>query len=559
MTQITQMDGRRRSHPLSTTPMKTRTLALAAGLACLVASGCETQKFLDVNENPNAPQTVSANLYLPPIIHALITGQQFDGRFIGHYAQEWYRTDNNCYPTWGRMGHDAGSVTTTCPGGVDNAGEQWRAVYWNAGQGLVDMMSKAEAEKRWDLLGAGQVLKAWGWQALADVHGEVIVKEAFNQGASFSFNYDTQEDTYAEVRRLLNEAITNLQRTDGAVDPVYLGRTDKLFNGDRTRWLRLAYGLLAVNLSHYTNKTSLYKPADVIAAVDKSFASQTEDALFVYPNASADNADRNFLGTTRANLALYRQTQFVVGLLNGTALGGPVDPRMSRMLAPAPDAQYRGLDVNVQGFGGLTTNQQPLNPNGYSGTPPSGAPGRYVFSDKAKFPVMTYAQLQFIKAEAAYRAGDKATALAAYRNGILAHFAFVNARNAEDGFNTTQISATDRDAYVNNPAITPPSANALTLTQIMTQKYIAQWGWSHNELWMDLRRFNYTGADPVTGQQVFPGFAPPTQLFVDNNGKLAQRLRPRFNSEYAWNRVGLQAIGGLEPDFHTKPLWITTP
>ena len=61
--------------------------------------------------------------------------------------------------------------------------------------------------------------------------------------------------------------------------------------------------------------------------------------------------------------------------------------------------------------------QQPFNFFGYAGTGGLGLPSRYIFDDKTKFPFMTYAQLQFVKAEAAYRLGDKATALAAYRNG----------------------------------------------------------------------------------------------------------------------------------------------
>jgi len=38
-----------------------------------------------------------------------------------------------------------------------------------------------------------------------------------------------------------------------------------------------------------------------------------------------------------------------------------------------------------------------------------------------------------------------------------------------------------------------------------------------------------------------------------------QRIRPRFNSEYVWNRASLDVIGGLATDYHTKPLWITLP
>jgi hypothetical protein len=37
------------------------------------------------------------------------------------------------------------------------------------------------------------------------------------------------------------------------------------------------------------------------------------------------------------------------------------------------------------------------------------------------------------------------------------------------------------------------------------------------------------------------------------------RIRPRYNSEYVWNVPGLQAIGALDPSYHTKLLWIIQP
>jgi hypothetical protein len=522
--------------------MKKRYAALFAGCLSL-STGC--QDFLDVNTNPNAPQTVSANLYLAPMVHWMVTSPQFDGRFVARYTQQ-LTLPGTSLSTWDRMGYDPGS---------DNGGQQWRDVYWSLGQNLVDMMTKAEAEERWDLLGVGHVLKAWGWQVLTDLHGEIIVKEAINQGTTFSFNYDTQEFAYQEVQRLLNKAIELLQRSDGAVDAVYLAKGDKLYLGDRTKWLKLAYGMLALNLNHYTNK-STYKPADVIAAVDKSFASNADDALLTYPNTQSDLADVNFLGRTRNNFTTYRQTRLILGLMNGTEFGGVVDPRMTRMLSPAPDGQYRGLDPSVVNFGGLTATQQPNNPMGYAGTGGATLPGRYLFDDKAKVPVMTYAQLQFIKAEAAYKAGDKAAALTAYTNGISSHIDFVNARNLDNAQPVAQITAAEKAAFLASPAIVPAAA-ALTLTHIMSQKYIAQWAWGHNELWMDMRRYHYTDVDPASGKQVFPGFTPPTNLYPDNAGKVVQRIRPRYNSEYVWNIPGLTAIGGMAADYQTKPLWIT--
>ncbi|MBI3504247.1 MAG: RagB/SusD family nutrient uptake outer membrane protein [Proteobacteria bacterium] len=527
------------------TPAK---IVRGALLAALLVATPSCRNFLDVNSNPNGPQTVSANLYLAPMIHWMFTAPQYDGRFVGRYTQQWMLANaQTTLSTWDREGYDPAS---------DNGAEQWRDVYWSLGQNLVDMMTKAEAEQRWDLLGVGQIMKAWGWQVLTDLHGEIIIKEAIDP-SRFSFDYDTQDFAYQEIQRLLGLAITNLQRTDGAVDPVYLGRTDKVYNGDRTKWLKLAYGMMALNLNHFSNKSS-YSPANVIANVDKSFASNADDALLQYQGTNND--DRNFLGVTRGNINSYRQTLFALGLMNGTQFGGTVDPRMSRMLAPSPDGQYRGVDPNVPGFGAMSTTQQPLNFFGYAGS--AGAPGaqsRYIFDDKTKMPLMTFSELQFIKAEAAYRGGDKATALAAYKLAIASHIDFVNARNQDNGQAPTQISAAEKAAFLADPNIVPANPAQLTLTHIMSQKYIALWGWGHNEIWMDMRRYHYTDIDPASGRQVYPGFAPPAVLYPDNNGKVVQRIRPRYNSEYVWNVPGLTAIGGLALDYHTKALWITQP
>lgn len=515
-----------------------------AGVLGLTAS---CQDFLDVNTNPNAPETVAANLYLSPMLHWMVTGQHWDGRCTAQYTQQMsYAVASTIWRQYAQMGPNYNT---------DNCGQQWRDVYWSFGQNLIDMMRIARDEERWDILGAGYVMKAWGWQAITDLHGEVIVSEAFDQ-SKFDFGYDDQEFVYEEVQRLLDSAIVYLGRTDGAVDASYMARGDKMYNGDREKWLKFAHGLYAINLSHYSNK-STYDPAEVIAHVDQSFTSNADDALWSFPNTQND--DRNFLGPSRNNFGNFRQTQFVVGLMDGTMFGVE-DPRMSRMLSPSPDGDYRGIDPDVTNpLTAFSTDQRPNNPYGYPSTPPAGSPGIYLFADQVRMPAMTYAQLQFVKAEAAYHAGNRALALEAYREGIAAHFDFVNARNAEDGQQPTQISAAERDAFLANPAIVPTDPNALTLQMIMSQKYIAQWAWAFNELWMDMRRYNYTDADPVTGEPIYPGFEIPQVLHSFNEEKPVYRLRPRYNSEYVWNEKGLAEIGALALDYHTKPLWIITP
>src|SRR3954464_5831967 len=254
-----------------------------------LASAAACSDYLDVNTNPNGPQTVTANLYLPPIEHWMVTAPQFDGRFVGRYTQEWALVNGqSAVTTWDRMGYDPGS---------DNGAEQWRDVYWSLGQNLIDMNTKAQAEQRWDLLGVGLIMKAWGWQVLTDLHGEIIVKEAVDQ-SRFTFDYDSQQYAYEEVKRLLDSAIVLLQHQDGAVDAGYLAVGDHIYNGDRTKWLKFAYGFRALSLNHYSNKAS-YDPTAVIADIDRSFASNADDAQLQYPALSTDNADRNFWGTSR--------------------------------------------------------------------------------------------------------------------------------------------------------------------------------------------------------------------------------------------------------------------
>ena len=339
--------------------MKKRHIALLAA-ALGTAGACSD--YLDVNTNPNGPQVVSANVYLPPMLHWLVTSPQYDGRFVGHYTQEWISLSTNTSPalTWGRMGYDPGS---------DNGAMQWRDVYWSLGQNLVDMNNKATAEQRWDLLGVGLILKAWGWQVLTDLHGPIIIKEAFDESRT-AFDYDPEDFAYSEVQRLLDSAIVLLNRTDGAVDANYLAQGDHIYNGNRVKWLQFAHGLKAISLNHFTNK-STYDPAKVIAEVDASFKSNADDALMTYPATSPDLQDRNFNGPSRGNLPLYRQTQFVVGLMNGTQFGGTRDPRIERMLANAPDSVYHGLDP-VNRTSGVPAAQQPGQ-----------LFGKYLFNDRS--------------------------------------------------------------------------------------------------------------------------------------------------------------------------------
>ncbi len=520
-----------------------KSIVIKTLLIALVITSTGCKKWLDVNRSPNAPDIVAPKLYLGPMMTNMAFAAPIDGRYVGKYAQFW--SEVTALDTWDRHGYLYSAS--------DPAAEHWRVVYFLMGYNLNDMMRISESEQRWDLLGIGHVFKAWGWLNLTVLQGQIIVSQAFDTSRK-TFDYDSQEYVYGEIIKQLDLAITNLQRTDGKVDAAYIGANDIIYNGNREKWLKFAYGLKAMALNHFSNKTT-YNPDAIIDAVNKSFASNADDAKFKYTGLA--NASKNYLSPDRGNFTSVRQTNFFLKTLNGTQFNGVVDPRLRRLIFPATDGGFYGGEAT---FAVPTTgNTAPKTIWGTNNVSGIDLPGNYVFNAKSSVPWMTYAQLQFIKAEAAFRKGDKPTALAAYKNGISAHIDFVNTANAEAANSAiTAITATEKTAFLSSAAI-PTDANNLKLGDIMLQKYIAQWGWAFNEAWTDLRRYHYTDLEPgSTTDQVFRGFQIPDQsrLATANQGKPVYRIRPRYNSEWVWNLETLKKIGGDKDSYHTDIMWI---
>ncbi|GAB3203404.1 hypothetical protein ABID22_000844 [Pontibacter aydingkolensis] len=557
------------------------TALMAASL--FTFSGCES--YLDVNTNPNGPdQMVMPHLYMSPILTEMALGIQFDGRYLGKYTANWHGQAADI--TWDRHGYAPGS---------DAAGQIWRSTYYTSGLNLVNMIKKAEEEKKWDFVAIGYALQAFNWQLTTDYHGEIIMSQAFDPTKS-AFDYDSQEAVYAEVKRLAELALTYFEKHKAEPHPnSKLAEGDLMFGGNVAKWEKFTYGVLAINAHHLSNKPN-YNPAKVIEYVDKSLASNADDATIRFNGAVS--GDANFWGPMRGNLISpnVRQSKFIVGLLDGTnpvlrdATVDPVtevavpnikdpvftaqhlkDPRLPVMLSPAADGEYRGV-----GYGGVAeytvTAQRPYNLYGTTsdaGAANATAQGKYLFQNAARFPIMTYAQMQFIKAEAAYKSGAKGVALEAYKKGVNAHMDFVRAYAS-----ATERTVFDqrRAAYMANTKLIPAAEANLTLSHIMLQKYVAQWAWGFVETWTDLRRYHYTGnesggsydeIDNDASDNVFRGFILPTdaglQFYSTNGGKPAYRVRPRYNSEYVWNIEALRTIGGLETNYHTKEMWFSSP
>lgn len=517
-------------------------------MVMLFATSCK--KWLDINRNPNGPEKVTAYLYLGSMEQSMALATQWDARMINYYTQNFaYYSSNYVYDLQGT------------PAWTSDMDEMWKSVYWKLGINLSDMISISEAEQRWDLAGIGYVLRAWGWQDLTDMHGPIVLKEAYQPGL-YSFNYDNEQAVYEEVVRLLNKGIENLNRTDGSVSAAFAAKGDQIYKGDRIKWKKFAYGLLAINMSHLSNKSALYKADKVMAYVDSSFVSNADNALISF--AGSVSADASFFGPMRNNYVGARPSKFTVSLMDGTVFGAP-DPRIKIMLPPSlniinkvPGALYVGVESG-RGYSIIPVNDQPYNLFGYVGigAPATGIVGSFLFTNNIKWPLMTYSQLQFIKAEAAFRSGDKTKALTAYSQGVSAAVDFTSGYSGTTTYGiTAAVTSTEKTAFIN--AVVPSSSAALTMSKIMCQKYIHMWAWAPYETWTDIRRFHYTDTYSGEPTQVFAGFTLPA-LASENNGKVIYRIRPRYNSEYVWNSAALKVIGGLDLDYHTKPIWITIP
>ena len=564
-------------------------------LVLLATTGCK--KYLDINSDPDTPQNPDASSVFPAMLGGIPRGFQFDARYASKYVQNFGANTLGNVNNQERHGYTAGS---------DVNGDIWRQCYFGLGANL-DYIIKSGSEKgQWDYVGAAQVLKAMMFQYATDYHGEIIFKEAFVENKAF-FKYDDQEVVYAGVDSILRLAITNLTRTDIKVTTTRLSKGDYVYNGNTSRWVKFAWGLMARNAHRITNKTT-YNADSVIAFCDRSMVDVNDD--FLIPFDAAKNDDANFFGIFRDNLTLFRQSDFIVKLLDGTILtsvAGNIpptsatafnrDPRMKHMLTCCEDTTngnggFRGVaagtgDPNATALTGLTQSyivgsanwinarkRVPLvwidssyqlaagsvNPSASVFNP---LYKRYLFANNAVMPVMTASEIQFIKAEAAFRKGYAAIALTAYTNAINLHFDFINRtvfpRSNTPIYNGGPISLTDRNAYLNGNNV-KRSIATLSITDIMMQKYIALWGWGFFETFVDIRRYHWINdLDPATGLPVYKTMAFPSPFFADNLGKPVYRVRPRFNSEYVWNRDELLRIGALNLDYHTYECWFSKP
>jgi hypothetical protein len=535
-------------------------------ISALIIMGVSCSKKIDeAYANPNYDVKVAPEGLLPQIVASMAGnygahGPMNDIRYIGAYVQNFAYA--NTLSNFDRMGY-----TNT-----DVAQSFWRSHYYDIGQNNVRMIAWAIENKQWDYAGVGKAIFAWSWLNLTTYHGEVVLKEAFNTD-QITFQYDKQEDVYAEVRKLSHEALSYLNKTGDNASQTNLAKGDAFFyKGDVSKWKKFVYGVLARSFNHLTNKAD-YKADSVLFYTNLAMKESTDDGLVKY-TASLVSATNNMFGPFRANLGgasttsptAIRQGAFIANLMSGvnSAFPGVTDPRAIYILRLNANNTFKGVEPN-KGQAVLAANDRPEN---FWGVPQISANNtapandlncRFIFRNDAPFPVMTATEISFMRAEAAFLKGDRATALVAYKDGIAKHFDLLMNYYNTNVPAASLLTATIKANFLADPKVVPANAADLTLSMIMLQKYIAMFGYGTFETWTDMRRYHYVDLDKTTGKQVFTDFVAPTGtgLFEDNGGKLVYRMRPRFNSEYVWNINELGRIGATQLDYHTKEQWFS--
>lgn len=409
--------------------------------AMSLLSSC--QNYFDLNNNPNLIPN-------PPLASFLSTTTQKTGlnsqRVAGitSYFVQYLASPSTASPTDTYQSTD---YTTT-----------WDAVYFGLAD-LYDMKKAAQAQGASEYVGVADIMLSYHLTLIADMFGDAPFSDAFT-GTTLTPKYDTGQTLYGTAVTLLDEGITELAKTDSKLK--LNAANDLIHKGSTNAWTKTAYMLKARMLSK-VSKQGTYKATDVLNAVSKSYTSSADDAQMAsfqlrnpWAQIARDNAQLNLNGWLSAQL---------INQLNG-ATYGVFDPRIEKITDKTVNNDYKGT-INGQGNVGAANTVKDENYISLN-SPLTG--------DASPLLIATYAELKFIEAEAAFRAGDKARAYAAYLAGIQANM---------DKYG---VATTAQNTYLTNPAVAV-GATALTIDLIFKEKYVATY--LNPEAWNDARRYDY--------------------------------------------------------------------
>lgn len=430
------------------TTMKFRYLS-SLGLVFVIA-GCQADEITKVNENPNNPTNAPAGAVFTNAVQSGI------GRFLG----------------WGYNGRGAALVVQHLAQTQYPDEDQYRRLDANSTAGFFNTPYTAELEDLQKVIDAGTAqsrpaisapalaLQTLIYEYITDTFGDIPYSEALKGDGPDAIllpKYDMQKDVYNGMMAALTKVSADLANP-GAVT---LGSADPIYSGAPAAWQRFANTLharLALRIINVDPATAASELQKALAAPGGVFRSNADNAVMRWPGDGVFNNPWSDNFKTRDD---HRLSQTLMNIMLANS-----DPRIPIYAMPtvADPTKYAGMP------NGLVATQAATYFNTSSRVGAVFFPGATAYGNfgggGASFPqqILTYAELQFIRAEAANRgiAGLSAgQAQGFYNDAITASL---------NQWGVTSAAAIS--AYLAQPNVAY-KGGVDGLKQIATQKYVA--------------------------------------------------------------------------------------
>lgn len=421
-------------------------MMLASGLLATVS--CD-KDFEEVNTTTNRPLEIPAHLLLGNVIrlHNNITyNAQFSGDMGLCWAQHWskvvYNDEERYIPR------------VTALDGI------WDGYYVNVLSNAKSMYEFAEVEGNSNLKGISLVLQANAFQILTDLYGPIPFSE-FKKDGDFTPVYDSQEAVYAGINTMLIQADQLLAANVGEVPAT----SDLIYGGDASKWRKFANSLRLKALMRISKKKNVATEVADLVAAGNLMSSNADSAQLVYLSAQPD-ANPIYETIVYGARPEYKVSSVLVNKLQSSN-----DPRL------AVFAQKNNANAYVGNVPGVE-DQSAINA--------VSSPGTFYLRPELPGVMLSYAQVQFLLAEAAnegYIAGGQAQALVYYNNGITANMNF------------NGIAASAIATYLAQPAIAF-STQTEAREKIAEQVWLSLYGQGF-EAWTEWRRTKFPVLSPV--------------------------------------------------------------
>ncbi|MGE0088631.1 MAG: SusD/RagB family nutrient-binding outer membrane lipoprotein [Bacteroidales bacterium] len=362
-------------------------------IGSLLFIGCD-KGFADLNENPNEPVSVPSGLLLGDIIAN--TGNIMYSTFVGGdmgscWSQQWAKVN---YEDEERFKVRQSVIEGTI----------WKGLFEDVVADSKSMYKLADAEDNDLNKGVALVMQAYAFSVLTEMYGDIPFSEAGKgEDGIISPKYDSQEEVYAGLFVMLDDANTLLSSTKGSIN----ADMDLIYGGDASKWQKFANSLKFRLLMRVSARRSGVG-AELQAVANRSiFTSISDDASVKYLSAQP-NANPIYESIVYGARYEYKVNSVMVNML--TTLS---DPRLAIYAKKNSNGEYRGKPSGIE--------EVPNDDYNYDNVSAIGA--KYVDPELPGF-LMTYSELMFLMAEAAHKGYISGSAADYYNKAIAASFEF---------------------------------------------------------------------------------------------------------------------------------------